>query len=91
MSALIGQHTVPGELTTVGCWSGKNVRMVVATKYLFTLADHDLHVSKRLQEKSDRKSHVIDGRSELSENYILTLRYYTISIQVVGFVHACSS
>ena len=53
MSALIGQHTMPGKLTTVGCWSGKNVRTVVATKYLFTLADHDLHISKRLQEKSE--------------------------------------
>ena len=27
--------------------------MVVATKYLFRLGDHDLHVSKRLQEKSE--------------------------------------
>ena len=53
MSALIGQHTMPGELTTVGCWSGKNVRMVVATKYLFRLGDHYLHVCKRLQEKSE--------------------------------------
>ena len=39
-----------GELTTVGCCQ---VRMVVATKYLFRLGDHDLHVSKRLQEKSE--------------------------------------
>lgn len=41
---------MPGELTTVGYCQ---VRMVVASKYLFRLGDHYLHVCKRLQEKSE--------------------------------------